>query len=366
MWDLLPPFLQEMPESVLQDALAFFDVVQVEAGIRLMEEGEDDPSLVIVLNGELVVSTGGTFLGRAHGGDVLGEIALFGHGMRTATVDARVATRMLLLDADGYRKLRDAGSPMAAMLEDYALTQLTRRLEVTSARIAELSEGRGLAFTPPGPGFFDRVASMFGAGGTLFPAQVEGAETLARSRLFAGVPRPVLEEVAAHFHPVAVRRGAFLCTQGETGNDMFVIGEGLVEVIASVGGERVQHLATLEVGDAFGMGALVMPEQHRRASCVAAERVVALSMDRIAWAEVISGANPVGSAMRVAMIRALADQLAHANGKLSMLDPRHARVERADASSTSALLHGAAAALESHGAASWAEPASLPFYLQEA
>lgn len=349
MWDVEPSIFADLAPEQVEEALTRFQTVDVERGFRLMEEGEDDPSLVVVLKGKLLVSTGGTQLAQLSPGDLAGEMALFGSGMRTATVDAASDATLLLLDADGYEDLRAISHPVAAAIEDHALQQLNNRLRFTSRRIAELAEGTAVERLIPGAGFFDKVANALGAGGILFPGWVDGAGILASSPLFAGVSREILEEVASHFHPVRARRGQFLCMQGETGNDMFVLGSGLVQVIVAVDGDRVEQLATLEAGEAFGMGALLQPDQQRMASCVAAEKVVALSMGRIRWAEIISRADIVGSVMRVAMIRSLADQLAYANGQLSQLDIRRARKELADPSVSAAFLRNAAAALEAYG-----------------
>lgn len=349
MYDALPGIFKDLPPSDVQEAMGYFQSVEVEAGFRLMEEGDDDASLVVVQNGELIISTAGTRLGRANAGDVVGEMALFGSGMRTATVDAATDSKLLLLDVPGYQALRDVGHPVAAAIEDHALSQLTGRLRATSQRIAQLAKGTDTHHTLPTAGFFDRMASAFGTGG-LFADRIDKAAVLADSPLFAGVPPEILAEVAACFYVVGARRGQFLCTQGETGNDMYIMASGKVDVVVAVSGERAQHLATLERGEAFGMCALLHPNQPRMASCVTRESAVALTMGKIAFAEITGRHDIVGSVIRVAMIRALADQLAYANGQLSQLDLRRVQLESNDPMRSAELLRNAVAAVEAHGA----------------
>ena len=94
-------------------------------------------------------------------------------------------------------------------------------------------------------------------------------------------------------------------------------------------------------GEAFGMCSLVQQGQPRMASCLAKEKVTALQMDKLGWAETANRGDLVGSVLRVAMIRALSDQLQYANGQLARLD-----VERQNWM----LLAKANAGVEAHGA----------------
>ncbi|MFT7521753.1 MAG: CRP-like cAMP-binding protein, partial [Kiritimatiellia bacterium] len=77
-------------------------------------------------------------------------------------------------------------------------------------------------------------------------------------------------------------------------------------------------VATLDAGDAFGMGALI-DHRPRTASCVCRGDVIALTLARDAWHNVVVQPK-AGRALRVAMVRALAEQLAYANGQLALLD----------------------------------------------
>ncbi|NCG19208.1 MAG: cyclic nucleotide-binding domain-containing protein [Rhodobacterales bacterium] len=151
------------------------------------------------------------------------------------------------------------------------------------------------------------------------PGRVDSVAVLRGSPLFKGVPDSILGEVAQHFYPVAARRGHFLCTEGESGNDMFIL-RGVV--VATHQTHRFERLATLEPGDAFGMCALIQSDCRRIASCICREQMVGLSMGRITWAELICRNDTVGSVLRTAIIRALADQLAYANAQFSLFDMR--------------------------------------------
>lgn len=353
MYDFLPPIFKGLATPDVATALQRFQTLEVEAGVRVIEEGDEDPTLCVVHTGELVVKTGETRLGKASAGDLLGEMALFAGGMRSASVETLTPCKLLVLDWENYDYLRRAKHPIAFAIEDGALETLTDRLRKVGERISRMAEGTPVQHVRPPQGFFGRVSSMLGSGG-VFPARVDGPAVLAKSPLFAGARPEVLAEVAATFTPVGASKGHFLCTEGEQGDEMYLIATGLVDVLVATHGDKVEVVATLEPGEAFGMCTLVQPGQPRMASCVVKDRMTALSMDKLKWAETATRGDLVGSVLRVAMIRALADQLAYANAQLARL--AHERTNLA-------ALMKAGAGVEAHGRF-LAEDEDVPDYLK--
>ncbi|MCA9566358.1 MAG: cyclic nucleotide-binding domain-containing protein [Myxococcales bacterium] len=316
----LPSIFDGLSEMDVNVALRHFQRIEVGAHQQLISEGDVDPSLAIVESGELEVLTGDTRLAYVRPGEMVGEMALFSDGIRTASVRSITPTRLLLLDVDGFARLRSFFHPIVVAIEEAALTTLTERLRTVSNRISQLAEGTAAEHVTPPQGFFDRVASAFGSGGFVVPGRVDAVGVLRSGPLFAGFDDEVLALVAKEFSPIGFRRGHFVITEGEPGNEMYIVASGLIEVVVAAKGDKVEPLAALEAGEAFGMCALVQERHTRMASCIAREKSVCLQMDRIKFAEVIHRADGVGSAMRVAMIRALIDQLAYANGQLALLE----------------------------------------------
>lgn len=336
----LPSIFDGLTEMEMNVALRHFQRIEVGAHQQLIAEGDVDPTLAIVESGELEVLTGDTRLAYVRPGEMVGEMALFSDGIRTATVRSVTPTTLLLLDVEGFARLRSFYHPVVVALEELALRTLTERLRTASNRISELAEGTDAEHVTPPQGFFDRVASMFGSGGSMVPGRVDAVGVLRSGPLFAGFGDDTLAKVAAEFSPVGFGKGHFVITEGENGNEMYIVASGLVEVVVAAKGDKVEPLATLEAGEAFGMCALVQERHTRMASCICRERSVLLSMDRIRFAEVIHRADDVGSAMRVAMVRALIDQLAYSNGQLALLEMKK--------SGFGALLK-AGAGVEAHG-----------------
>jgi ATP-binding cassette subfamily B protein len=91
-------------------------------------------------------------------------------------------------------------------------------------------------------------------------APVESAEAeIARLRsvpLFAELPEDALATIAAQTRPEVAEPGQDIVREGETGDRVFVVDDGRLEVvIASARGER--HVSSLGPGDVFGEMALL-------------------------------------------------------------------------------------------------------------
>lgn len=312
------PLFDGIPDLHMEWAMQRFTRVELEAGVRLIEEGEADEDMLIVESGGLDILTGDTHLGIAIPGDLVGEAALFGYPVRTASVQTSAPCSILLLNRAGYAELRESGSPVAHRLEKRALELVTDRLRTVGERIANASEGtpiRGQATA----GLFSRVSRMFGAGGQKRANHLDIAFVLRQTRMFGDAPMDALSALADAMEQFTFGPGAFLCTQDEVGETFFVLASGKVEVLIGTPDGGVEQLAQLQPGAAFGQMALVSDEP-RMASCVAVDKVSVATLSRDAFARVAAGEDLAGSAMRVALVRSLSEQLAYANGQLAQLD----------------------------------------------
>ncbi len=313
------PVFSGLSEDVIREALIHFRPANVEFGMQLMEEGEADSTMLCVVAGELEIRTGDTLLGKARAGEVVGEMALFGYGMRMATVEALTNADLLLLDRDGYAALRDSGNPVAKAVEQLALRTLMARLTSTSDRIAEMADGSPTGSVAPPKSFFQKVASLFGGGGRRQISSLNHRAILEQAPFFQKCSAGGLDALADMMVGVEYSPGEFVCSEGDMGDEMFIVAEGLLDVFINTGDDRVEPLASLEPGDAFGMLAL-FNNRPRMASCVARTDVACLALSKERWDAVVDAHSPLGSALRGALIRCLSDQLAFANARLSQLD----------------------------------------------
>ena len=354
----LPSVLQSLHPDDLHVARDYFQQIDVSPGTVVIQEGDLDPALALIIFGELTVDTKGARVGRVGSGDVIGEIGLFGSRQRSATVTAAAPSRLWVLDSDGYRALRTMGSSVATAIEEHAMEQLSERLRAVGDRISGLAVGADRSGVTPTPKVLDRILGAVGGGGGLLPGMVNKRKALAASPLFAGAPAEALEELASEFTVVQARRGHVFCQEGDTGSNLYVLAKGSIEVLARTQRSGTERLATLTVGDAFGICSLVS-KHPRMASCVARENTRVLSLDGLAFAGLAPGHNMASSVLRVALIRAMAAQLCYADQQLAAYERERQSAENVDRAYESVMR--AAAALESHGNYLGEEGRDLPY-----
>lgn len=319
-----------------------FRTHRMQPGAILTRAGEVGRGLAIVEEGALQVEVAGAVVGRIDVGGMLGEMGLFADGRRTATVRATEPTLLSLLTREGYEELRDTVHPICLSIEAVTLANQVGRLRATGRRVADLGLGVPTAVRPTNA-FFAAVARLFGSG-AISSTDGNVLSALLASRLFEGAPRPALEPIAERFESLACWSGAFLCTEGEEGDRMFLLESGEVEVLVSMDGTP-QQVATLEAGAAFGMVSLASG-QPRMASCVARSSSRLVQLDREGWEALIHEPYMVGSTFRRAVIRAFADQLEYSNAQLAEYENRIGDAESSAAEPSG--LRNARRGLESH------------------
>jgi CRP/FNR family transcriptional regulator, cyclic AMP receptor protein len=104
-------------------------------------------------------------------------------------------------------------------------------------------------------------------------------EFLAQVPLFAGLDEAATEALGAFTFRRTFQPGEAIVEEGRTGNGLYIIVSGRVEVIKADGTDRAQVLATLGPGEPFGELAL-LGEWKRTATVRAIEETDCLGMDR--------------------------------------------------------------------------------------
>lgn len=307
-----PPWFEGLNEVDAATARRRFRIHRVEPGTLLVEEGTVGRALICLLEGELEIRSGDAVVGVAQQGSLLGETALFEDNVRTASVVSSAPSLLWTLDREGYEELRDTLHPIVRNLEITAIAEQVVRLHDVGDKVIELA--LGTRPTPPPTTFFAAVRRLLGVGGA---RQTSGdpRACLSRSPLFADAPPMVLDLLAPRFSTWRCDGGTFLCTEGERGDRMFVLDQGEVDVVVASGDEP-RVVATLTPGQAFGMISLASGSP-RMSSCVARGEVLVHQLDEATWTEVADEVDMAASTFRRAMIRALAEQLRHANQQVS-------------------------------------------------
>jgi len=115
-------------------------------------------------------------------------------------------------------------------------------------------------------------------------------EEIMTSALFAGVNPKIIKKIATFPNALEHQPGEVIIKEGDTGNFMFVVLQGQVDVTKAAGGKEV-FLATLGPGTFVGEGALVSGAP-RNATVKAKTPVKIAYFDRAAYNAMIS-ADPI-------------------------------------------------------------------------
>jgi voltage-gated potassium channel len=120
------PLFGSLSESELAEVAAWFELKDVEPGVRLVGEGATGHSFFVLCGGEVVVTAQGEELRTLGRGDFFGELALLGQGRRTATVTTCAPSRVLVLFGSDFERFRATHPGVAAELEAAVQQRLER------------------------------------------------------------------------------------------------------------------------------------------------------------------------------------------------------------------------------------------------
>jgi CRP/FNR family transcriptional regulator, cyclic AMP receptor protein len=132
-----------LPEATAADWATIFsyaEVREVSAGLALVQAGEDDRALYLLIDGTLGVRMPReeSAFKTIEAPSVVGELAFFDGAPRSATLDALTDVQVVRIDLDCFRQLSDAEPALAeAMLMDLARI-LALRLRMASDVIERL------------------------------------------------------------------------------------------------------------------------------------------------------------------------------------------------------------------------------------
>ncbi len=107
-------------------------------GEAVVIEGGGVHAMHVIVSGDAVVAIGGREVARLGSGDPFGEIALFDHGHRTATVTAAGPLKVLAIDGFGFLRLVQSDGELATRL----LAHLAAFLRALDGELAECQLGR--------------------------------------------------------------------------------------------------------------------------------------------------------------------------------------------------------------------------------
>src|SRR5262245_61081087 len=194
----LPPAFAGLAQDDAQEAASFLEPFGMDAGEKLMEQGEEDYTLAFLVSGAVSFLDGGVRIGGGGARDMVGEVELFAQIARTTTVEATAPTQLLVLAYEAWLELCERGNPAVFNIERFSHRRISERLRQLCEGIADRSNGEQRTPVPPPrrTGFMNRLSSLFGGGRA---PNVDPAVVLANSPFFNWAPEGILAQIAPMF-----------------------------------------------------------------------------------------------------------------------------------------------------------------------
>jgi CRP-like cAMP-binding protein len=309
MADLYSLF-EDVSERRTLEALERFTQHEVATDTVVAQEGEVNDAMLLIESGEVVVEAGGFQVATMGPGAIIGEIGLFTHAVRTATVKTTQPTVLQALTRRAFIDLRLGGNPVAFRIERRAIQQLSARFRTLVADIVEVARTSKGMLLPP------RTKPEYsGHPLPLTPSRIQ--QGLAAASAFATLEAASLELLAGTMEARQYGAGETLAADGRDDGPLTLLVHGQVDCIAPVGAGNTVRVATLDPGEVFNLVHHVDGEA-RPVAYTAREGVMVLVLPADACVRHLWANNLPGSALRIAMIRSLADRVNQANATYSL------------------------------------------------
>ncbi len=121
--------LQVLPPDQLESVLGLFQEIVLSEGAILIRKGEKNHNLYIVLDGELIVESGGVQLATLGQGEMCGEMSYLGADVAVSTVKAKKKAKVLAIAGDLFGSLLGSNGE----IQSFMAQLLAGRLRQTNA-----------------------------------------------------------------------------------------------------------------------------------------------------------------------------------------------------------------------------------------
>lgn len=231
------PLFGDMSLEAFRSTMTEIELRKLRSGTEVVRQGEPGDALFIVVRGEVEVLRDGAPLAVLGAGSFFGELSLFLHKPRSATVRARQATELFVLTREQVERL-------------------ARQHEGLSEDLAAFARRRLLA------------------------------NVLATSPIFAPFKADQKRAFLAGFETALVPEGQAIIREGEVSPGLFVVVEGEVQVTKTDAQSDPVVVAHLGPGEVFGEIGLVRDELAS-ANVVTTESCMLLQLPRDGFADLL-------------------------------------------------------------------------------
>lgn len=119
------PLFASLDAATIAELVDLLKARKVAAQSIIIRKGEEADAMYLIASGQVEVAVDGGSV-RLGEGDFFGEMALLSHSRRTATVIARRATELLVLDADDFDRLLSRNAELAETIRGVAASRAER------------------------------------------------------------------------------------------------------------------------------------------------------------------------------------------------------------------------------------------------
>ena len=262
--------------EAIGETAALWKLRRLEAGDVLWVERARADELGIVLDGELDVRVQGNRISQVRAGEIVGEVAaFFAEEMRTATLAAAKPSRIAVLSSSALQEVRETHPAIYDALLSRALRTAARRVSQNGAKIAELSQTQlgaqqYAAQLPRRAREFQRVAWESGQDPKQLAHAPSPEAALRLLPVMMDANAQAVREVVEGLRPRFVPQGQALLMEGDEGDELFIVVDGVLNVLRNINDHEAVELNYLGIGALSGTGAHIL-NLPRNASCVAAE-----------------------------------------------------------------------------------------------
>ena len=136
--------------------------------------------------------------------------------------------------------------------------------------------------------------------------------------MFSGRKEQTLAELEAGMEKRALKSGEHAFSQGEIGDELFLIRKGSVRIVLPVAEGQAHHIATFGRGDFFGEMAF-LDRNSRSAHAVAEVDTELYVLSRAKFDEITAAHRKLAIQLLEGLARTLADRLRYTNMELRTL-----------------------------------------------
>jgi PPM family protein phosphatase len=172
------PLFRHLNYKELVKVLNHTTLRPIAAGDAVIEEGTHGDEFYIILSGEVEVLKGGRPLTVLAPGVHFGEMALVDHSARSATVRAREATRLMVLNRTSFYQLVRAEPVLSSKLLWSFVQVLSLRLRATNEALSGAAQdgaGQSAPFGDDTPSSGRKAEHGAGQGGAMNASQMKAA-----------------------------------------------------------------------------------------------------------------------------------------------------------------------------------------------